>query len=486
MKKILFVFATAGILYACSATRQSMQPGSAATYSAVGRIAKMYTTASGTTQRLDASGNYTFAAKGQPVESDITVFVDPSHQFQTYVGTGGALTDASAEVFYKMPKAVQQEILTAYFDKTNGIGYSIARTNMASCDFSSDMYEYVSNEDINLTTFNIEHDRKYKLPFIKEAMQAAGGKLNVFVSPWSPPAWMKTNNDRLHGGHLKEEYYQPWADYFVKFIRSFEQEGVPVWAASIQNEPMATQRWESCVFSADEETKFLGVLGSTFEKAGLKDKKIIVWDHNRDLMYQRAQNYFSSPNAKYAWGIGFHWYENWSGGSPMFENVAKVHEAFPGKQILFTEGCNEQFTTTRLNDWKLGERYGLSMINDYNNGMSGFTDWNIVLDENGGPNHVGNFCFAPLHANVKTGKLMYTNAFYYIGHFSKFLQPGAKRIISSATRSQLKTTAFQNPDGTLVVVVMNDTDMDTIYDLFINGQATKLAAKPHSISTIVI
>lgn len=133
----------------------------------------------------------------------------------------------------------------------------------------------------------------------------------------------------------------------------------------------------------------------------------------------------------------------------------------------------------------LGEEYGRSMINDFNNGMVGFTDWNILLDETGGPNHVQNFCFAPVHGDTKTGQLIYTNAYYYIGHFSKFIQPGAKRIISSASRSQLLTTAFLNPDGTTVVIVMNDSSIKTPYFLWINGKATEVTALPHSISTLV-
>lgn len=129
-----------------------------------------------------------------------------------------------------------------------------------------------------------------------------------------------------------------------------------------------------------------------------------MWDHNRDLIYQRAQTYFNDPEAsKYIWGIGFHWYEDWSGGTPMYDNLRKVYEAFPDKNIFFTEGCAESFNATRYNAWSLGEEYGRSMINDFNNGMVGFTDWNIILDETGGPNHVQNFCFAPVHGDTKTG-----------------------------------------------------------------------------------
>ena len=288
-------------------------------------------------------------------------------------------------------------------------------------------------------------------------------------------------------GKLKKEFYPTWADYFVKFIKAYEKEGVNIWGVSIQNEPMATQRWESCLYTAEEEKDFLkNNLGPTFEKSGLSNKKIIVWDHNRDLMYQRAQTYFSDPIvAKYAWGMGFHWYEDWSGGTPMYDNVKRVHESFPNEHLLFTEGCAESFNASRYYAWVLGEKYARSMINDFNNGMEGFTDWNVLLDETGGPNHVGNFCFAPVHADTRTGELIYTNAYYYIGHFSKFIKPGAKRIISSASRSQLMTTAFKNPDGKVVVIVMNQSDKAATYNLWVNGKAAVTEALPHSISTLI-
>lgn len=447
----------------------------------------VYTTAENSTLRLTATDTLYFKDKGQPYENEITVFVDPSKTFQTFFGIGGAMTDASAETFYKMPKDKQQELITAYFNKDKGIGYTVARTNMNSCDFSSDMYTYTNDGDKELKSFNIDHDRKFKIPFIKEAMVAAGGKLNLFASPWSPPAWMKDNNDMLHGGKLKKEFYDSWAMYFTKFIKAYEKDGVPVWGATIQNEPMAKQIWESCIFTAEEETDFLkNHLGPIMAREGLKDKKLIVWDHNRDLIYQRAQTYFNDTEAsKYAWGIGFHWYEGWSGGNPMYDNVKRVHEAFPDKNIFFTEGCAESFDAKKYFDWQWGEKYARSMINDFNNGMVGFTDWNILLDETGGPNHVGNFCFAPIHADTKTGELIYTNAYYYIGHFSKFIKPGAKRVISSASRSQLLTTAFKNADGKTVVVVMNQADTKAAYNLWLNGRAVLVTALPHSIATLI-
>lgn len=437
--------------------------------------------------RLTPGASLTFKEMGQPFETQICVFVDPSKTFQTYVGIGAALTDASAETFYKLPKTAQQEFLQAHFDKEKGLGYNMARTNINSCDFSSSSYTYVQDNDKELKTFDITPDKKAKIPFIKEAIDAAGGKLPLFASPWSPPAWMKDNKNMLQGGKLLPAFYDSWANYYPKFINAYEKEGIPVWGITIQNEPMAKQKWESCIYTAEEERDFLKKhLGPVMHKAGMKDKKIIVWDHNRDLIYQRAQTYLDDPEAaKYIWGIGFHWYEDWSGGQPMYDNLRRVYEAYPDKNIFFTEGCAESFNASRYNAWVLGEEYGRSMINDFNNGMVGFTDWNILLDETGGPNHVQNFCFAPVHGDTKTGKLIYTNAYYYIGHFSKYIQPGAKRIVASPTRSQLLSTAFLNPDGTVVTIVMNQSSNETPYFLWVNGQAVEVTAKPRSIATLI-
>jgi len=487
MQKFIYT-GLAVLLFSCTNTKHESVQSTSSSFSVDGKKITEYTTADSTNLRLAMRGELEFKQKGQPPENEISVFVDPTKTFQEYMGIGGALTDASAETFAKLPKEKQQELLTAYFDKQKGIAYSIARTNIHSCDFSSDTYTYVTDGDKELKSFSVDHDKKFRIPFIKEVMNAAGGKLTLYGSPWSPPAWMKDNNDILHGGKLKPEFYQSWANYYTKFIKAYEKEGIPVWGISIQNEPMATQKWESCLYTADEEKDFLkNFLGPTMHKEGLADKKIIMWDHNRDLIYQRALTYFNDPEvSKYAWGMGFHWYEDWSGGEQMFGNLKKVSEAFPDKPLLFTEGCNGPFNMQQISDWKWGERYGRSMINDFNGGAVGWTDWNILLDETGGPNHVQNFCYAPVHADTRTGQLIYMNSFYYIGHFSKFIQPGAKRIIASPTRSQLLATAFKNPDGSVVVIVMNDKNINTPFNLWINGKAAQATALPHSINTYVI
>ncbi|MDO3642100.1 glycoside hydrolase family 30 protein [Mucilaginibacter sp. L3T2-6] len=459
-----------------------------AVYSAAKKTVKVYLTAKGTNHRMQHTETLTFKDSPQPVETEVAVFVDPSKTFQTMLGIGGALTDASAEVFYKLPKDKQQELLTAYYDKDKGIGYTIGRTTIQSSDFSSDTYSYIKEGDVSLKSFDVSHDKRYRIPFIKEVTKAAGGKLTLFATPWSPPGWMKSNNDVLHGGKLLAKYDQPWANFYIKFIQTYEKLGIPIWGLSVQNEPMATQTWESCLYTAEEERDFIkNFLGPTLYKAGMQNKKLIIWDHNRDLLYQRASTVLEDPKAaKYVWGIGFHWYETWTGAGMNFENTRLVNKAFPDKNLIFTEGCVEKFDFNRLNDWSLGERYGLSMINDFNAGTVGWTDWNILLDEKGGPNHVGNFCFAPIHADTRNGTLIYTNSYYYLGHFSKFIHPGAKRIISAASRDKLLTTAYINPDGKLAVVVMNKGDEDIEYSLWIKGKAAKTKALAHSIATLVV
>ncbi len=447
----------------------------------------VYTTADSTAYRLTPTDTVAFKPLEPTSEGKVYIFVDPRKTFQPFIGIGGALTDAAAETFAKLPAARQDELITAYYSADRGIGYTLGRTNIHSCDFSSESYTYVTEGDKDLTSFSIAHDLRYRIPLIKRAMAASGNRLKLFASPWSPPAYMKDNNDMLHGGHLRPDYYRTWALYYTKFIKSYRQAGVPVWGLTIQNEPMATQRWESCIYQATDERDFLkNYLGPVMAEQGLRDVNIMVWDHNRDLIMQRAQTIFDDPAAaRYVWGIAFHWYEDWSGGTQMYDNVALVHQLYPDKHILFTEGTPANFDSTAYGRWSLGEAYGRSMIHDFNSGTEGWTDWNILLDERGGPNHVGNFCFAPIHADTRTGKLIYTNAYYYIGHFSKFIRPGARRILASPSRSMLLTTAFVNADGTVVVVVMNPTSKGGDYNLAVGSASVQINARPHSIQTVV-
>jgi glucosylceramidase len=411
------------------------------------------------------------------------MIVDPSVRFQTIEGFGGAFTDASADIFYKLSPKVRAKVLKAYFDLSSGSGYTLCRTHINSCDFSLGNYAYDETPgDSKLKNFSIEHDRKQRIPMIKDAIKTAGYPIKLLASPWSPPSWMKTNGEMNHGGQLKPEYRQVWADYYVRFIQEYEKEGLPIWALTIQNEPAAVQRWDSCIYSGEEEKDFVrDYLGPTLNKTGLlKTIKLLIWDHNRDIMFDRAKAAYSDPKAaKYIWGTAFHWYVG-----DYFENVQLTHDTWPDKHLLFTEGCEEKMAD--FGKWEVGERYGRSMIEDLNHWTTGWIDWNLLLDKGGGPNHVGNFCLSPIMADTSTDSLIFQSSYYYIGHISRFVRPGAQRIMCGNPVDDLEATAFENPDGSIVIVVMNRTEKAVSMGLNFKNQTTILEHPARSISTYVI
>jgi glucosylceramidase len=408
-----------------------------------------------------------------------SVSVDPSKRFQTIEGFGGAFTEASAVSLSRMRKEHREQLFKAYFHHTDGHGYSLCRTHMNSCDFSLGNYACTEVDgDVELKHFSIDRDRRALLPMIKEAQKAAGEPLKILVSPWSPPAWMKTNGQFNGGGKLKSEYRQVWANYFVRFIREYEKEGVPIWGVTVQNEPAAAQVWDSCVYSAEEERDFVrDHLGPAFKKAGLEHIKIIIWDHNRDLLIERVQVAYNDPKASpYIWGAAFHWY-----GPEKFENLQLAHEAWPDKKLIFTEGCQEG--GPHLGSWDVGERYGHEIINDLNRWTVGWIDWNLLLDETGGPNHANNLCSAPIIADTVNDRLVFQSSYYYLGHFCRFIRPGAARVLCASTREDLQVTAFRNPDESVAVVVLNRTDEERKFCLKLPDRAGSSATPAHSIST---
>lgn len=408
-----------------------------------------------------------------------SVEVDAQQEFQVIYGFGGAFTETAAYVFAHLEPEKQAQILNAYFHPQQGIGYRFGRVHMNSSDFSLGSYscdDIVS--DVELKYFNIERDKRFVLPLLKAAQKVKGEPLKLLVSTWSPPAWMKTNRRMAEGGKLKAEYRETWALFFAKFIKAYEGEGVPVWGLTVQNEPDATQTWESCRFTAEEERNFIrDYLGPVLIREGLSDKKIMAWDHNRDLLYERAKVILGDEEtAKYVWGMAFHWYS-----AEQFGNVRKTREAFPEKNLIFTEGCLEG--GVKLGQWDRGEHYAHNIIGDLTHGANAWLDWNLLVDPSGGPNHVANFCDAPIVADPVTNQVYYQSSYYYIGHFSKFVQPGACRIHCRADEPRLETVAFKNPDGTIATVVFNPTDEQCRFQLKIGGRGTVVDSLPHSIVT---
>jgi glucosylceramidase len=447
--------------------------------------AHVYVTAPGTdaapAQLLSERGFHPFEPLEQPDENFPTIIIDDAKTFQTIEGFGGAFTDAAATTFGKLPKAAQEAFLKACFDPVEGNGYTLCRTTIHSCDYSEDMYTYDDTPgDKELKDFSIKHDMKDRIPFIKRAMAVAGkDKLRLYASPWSPPGWMKTNGEMLHGGKLKPEYFQTWADYYVKYIKAYAAEGIPMWGLTVQNEALAIQVWESCLFTAEEERDFVkSFLGPTLQKAGLEKVKLMIWDHNRGLLYQRVQpSYEDAEAAKFIWGTAFHWYVG-----DHFDNVRQVHDAFPDKHLLYTEGGIG-------GNWPAALRLAKNVITDLNNWTDGWAVWNLILDEKNGPRHAGGtnkIGTTIVNADTTTGEITYNPPHYVFGQFSRFIRPGAKRIVCTSSSDDFVATAAVNTDGTVAVVVNNLTNRETFFRVWLRGKFVKYQSPPNATITLVL
>ncbi len=406
--------------------------------------------------------------------------VYPEIERQTVNGFGGAFTEASAVNFAKLNDDDKDKFIDAYYGE-NGLGYNLARVHIHSCDFALGNYTYVKEGDDLLESFDISHDFEKIIPMIKAGIAKSNGEIKFMASPWSPPAFMKTTNEMNNGGKLKEEYYEIWANYFVKFINAYKEAGVDISYISVQNEPAAVQTWDSCVYTAKEEGMFAAkYLGPALEKAGLSHVKIYVWDHNKEELFNRANEIMSVENAdKYVSGFAIHWYTG-----DHFDAISLTKEKYPSKDIMFSEGCVEFSRFADSDEREKAEMYAHDILGNFKAGISGFIDWNLLLDEAGGPNHVKNFCAAPimLDGNSFTKTLPY----YYIGQFSKYVKRGAKVIATTKYTDLVDVIAFKNPDGQIAIIVLNKSEKEvevTIRELSLLGVSHKLT--PRSISTII-
>lgn len=409
------------------------------------------------------------------------VHIYEEHKYQTWKGFGGAFTEAAGYTWSKLTQAAKQELIDAYFGP-NGIGYSFCRLHINSCDFALGNYAYLEQEpDENWSNFNIDRDKQYMLPLVKEAMMRNGTKMTFLSTPWSPPAFMKTNGEMNNGGKLKQEYAKLWATYIAKYIKEYEKEGIHISYITVQNEPLATQTWDSCIYTAKEEQDFVrDYLAPTLQEEGLGEVKILIWDHNKELVYERAKEVLSDEKVReQVAGIAFHWYTG-----DHFEGLSLVGESFPEKELIFTEGCVEYSRFADNNETQKAMMYAHDMIGNLNHGANGFIDWNLLLDEKGGPNHVGNYCAAPIMADTKMGSIEKRLAYYYIGHFSKFIKPGARRIASTKYTRKLELTAFENPDGKKVLVVLNTSEDEVSFSMKEKDTTASFCIQPQEIMSI--
>ncbi len=409
----------------------------------------------------------------RPAETTtLRLFLDEADRDQTVLGYGGAFTEAAAITFASMSEAHQRTFLEAYFNPLTGLGYTLGRVAIHSCDFALGHYTYIDEGDTTLESFSIERDTRYVLPMIRSAEAEAGRTIDLLASPWSPPAWMKTNKQMAQGGKLLKSYYDLWARYFIKFIEAYTKAGLSIFAVTVQNEPAAVQVWDSCEYTAEEEKHFVKEhLGPMLHASPYRDVKLLIWDHNRDLMVERARAILSDPEAaQYVWGTAFHWYV-----SEDFEQVGTVHKEFPDKGLLFTEGCIEGGPQPGV--FENGERYARNMIGDFSNGCQGYLDWNLILNSQGGPNHVGNYCDAPMLYDAAADTLTINTTYHAIQHFSAHVKPGAIRIASKLEHPDIGHVAFKNPDGSIALIIQNESEADV-------GIRIETPTGPHDVTCV--
>jgi glucosylceramidase len=382
----------------------------------------------------------------------LTIFVDDAKQFQTIDGFGASITDSSAWLLRnKLSDSQFQKIMEMLFDREKGIGLSLLRQPMGSSDFALEDYTYddmpPGQSDPELRQFSIEKDQRYIIPVLRAAL-AINPRIKILATPWSPPAWMKSN-DSLVLGTLRPENYDSMARYFVKFVKAYEQAGVPIFGLTMQNEPLNSEAdYPSLLISSSEQTAFLGsALGPAFHAAGLRTK-IFIFDHNWDLTRYPIEVLSDAKAAAYASGIAIHCY----GGNAAAQS--ELHERFPNLPIWLTECSGGSWQRGNL----LDEQVRL-IIDSTRNWSRSVILWNLALDQNHEP-HLGGCknCRGVITVKVDdaAAEAIPTVDFTALAHVSKFVRPGARRIESNTFgHGSLEDVAFRNPDGSLVLLVLN-------------------------------
>lgn len=427
---------------------------------------------------------------GEGIYFGPAVVVDTNKTYQSIVGFGGAFTESAAYVLSQLSPEKRKEALNAYFS-TNGSSYTLTRTHIGSCDFSLSSYSYDdTSNDLELKNFSIDHDKKLLIPLIKDAMAIPGASFKILASPWSPPGWMKNTGKMVaRYGHLKRECYDVYAKYLSKYVQSYTKEGIDIWAMTVQNESWNDNgQWEACQFNPMEQGDFVASsMGPRFEKDSIKTK-IYIFDHNKGFDDQTqkgaVQSYVEGVMANkkaagYVYGVACHWY-----GGDHFEDLDNTHTDFSKLHYLATEACGEHGTHT--NDFTLAERYGHDIIGDLNNWAEGWIDWNLYLDENGGPNHALNYCSSLIMADLSNKTLFYNPSYYYLAHFSKYIRPGAVRLGIQSDSPDLEATAFRNTDNSIVVVVLNQTDLVYDFKLKVGSKVVYPKIPEHAMINFVI
>lgn len=409
------------------------------------------------------------------------ILIDPSKTYQTHWGFGASFTESAAAVLRDAGEQITAEAVAALFSR-EGNGYTLGRLHINSCDFSVPCRTYLAEHDETLASFDLSYDKNLIVPLVKTAERVCGN-LFLTAAPWSPPAFMKDNRSMLRGGKLLKKYYPLWAEYLAAYVGEMQKCGVKIGAINIQNEPEALQPWESCLYTASEEGEMIKELARALKARGL-DTKIAAVDHNRDILVNRAVQLFADAEVRsLVWGLAYHWY-----GCARHTNLAQIHALYPEKRLYLSECCVEYALKEPEGDaeellWRHGERYGREIIEDFNNYSEGWIDFNMALNAQGGPNHVGNYCEAPLMFDGE--KLRYLPSYYFIGHFSRFIRPEAVRLFTACGEDGLYATAYRNQDGSIVAAVQNEGGERAV-NLRVGTRDHALTLPARSIQTFVL
>lgn len=385
------------------------------------------------------------ASAGDLCASAARVTVNTERNLQMILGFGGAFTEASAVNFDLLPIHVQDRVIELYFGNS-GIGYSMGRVHINSCDFALGSYNFDDVENDYLLEhfdYGVQHDTESLLPFILRAIKASSRPIKLLASPWSPPAWMKeavageqkmTGSADPQGLRNDPRVKTAWADYITKFIDAYSWQGVPIWGITVQNEPKFAAPWEALKMTDDFQRDFVHeYLGPQMEKRHPR-VKLLIFDHNKNNMTEWVRTVLQhKDNNKYVSGVAFHWYagsnDREMDGTYGYDEVNSTYHLIPDKILLATEGCS--CPGVLLNDWFRAERFAHDVIFDLRAHVQGWIDWNLLLDAEGGPNHVGNNCDAPILLTPDKQGIHVQPKYYFMGHFSKYVPPGARRVESA-------------------------------------------------------
>ena len=412
---------------------------------------------------------------GQPV-----LTVDDAQHFQTMDGFGFALTGGSAQLLMRMSAAQRAALLKELFTTAgDGIGVSYLRVSIGASDMNERVYSYddlrAGETDAQMAKFSLGTDRADVIPVLKEILGIRPG-IRILGSPWSAPAWMKTNND-VKGGELKPEYYGAFAKYFVKYIEGMRSEGITIDAVTVENEPLNPKNTPSMVMWAQEQDTFIAKdLGPAFEKAGIRTK-ILLYDHNPDVPSYPLSILGDPAASKYVDGTAFHLY----GGETSV--LTQVHDAYPKKNLYMTE----QSVTAWPGEGRLGiaEPVSRVMIGATRNWSRSVLLWNLAADPQNGPHTNNGGCTGCSGAITLDGDSVTKNIAYYVDqHFSQFVPPGSVRVASSEME-QLASVAFLTPEGKVVLVVSNTGNFPKPFAVKYHGKFFQTAIPAESVATYV-